>query len=64
VRQQTQPVKKISVIDLFHRLAVMFRPVMPKLIDEYSMAEARHADDTSWGTDGALAMPGSSPPKR
>jgi transposase len=47
VRQQTQPVKEGSVIDIFHRL-----PVMPKLIDEYRVAEVRHADDTSWRTDG------------
>jgi transposase len=26
--------------------------VKPKLIDQYRMAEVRHADDTSWRTDG------------
>lgn len=41
-----------SVIDIFHRTAAMFRPVMPKLIDECRMAEVRHADETSWRTDG------------
>jgi transposase len=41
-----------SVIDIFHRMAAMFRPVLPKLIEEYRDAEVRHADETSWRTDG------------
>lgn len=41
-----------SVIDIFHRIATMFRPVVPKLIEEYREAEVRHADETSWRTDG------------
>jgi hypothetical protein len=41
-----------SVIDIFHRMADMFRAVIPKLIEEYREAEVRHADETSWRTDG------------
>ncbi len=41
-----------SVIDLSHRLAGLFQPVLPKLVAEYRQAPVRHADETSWRTDG------------
>jgi transposase len=41
-----------SVIDMLHRLAGMFQPVLPKRVEEYRQAPVRHADETSWRTDG------------
>jgi transposase len=41
-----------SVIDMLHRLARLFQPVLPKLVAEYRQAPVRHADETSWRTDG------------
>jgi transposase len=41
-----------SVIELLHRLARLFQPVLPQLITEYRQAPVRHADETSWRTDG------------
>jgi transposase len=41
-----------SVIELLHRLAGMFEPVLPTLIAEYRQAPVRHADETGWRTDG------------
>lgn len=41
-----------SLIDCFHRLAHLFAPVLPKLIDLYRQAPVKHADETSWRTDG------------
>jgi transposase len=41
-----------SVIDLLHRLAGMFQPVLPKLVAEYRQASVRHADETAWRTNG------------
>lgn len=41
-----------AVVDIFHRLAFIFRGVIPKLVQEYRSASVRHADETSWRTDG------------
>jgi transposase len=41
-----------SVIALCHRLAGLFRPVLPQLGEEYRHAAVRHADETGWRTDG------------
>jgi len=41
-----------SVIDMLHRLAGLFAPVLPKLVEEYRAAPVRHADETGWRTDG------------
>ena len=41
-----------AVLGIFHRLATLFRGVIPKLIEEYRQAPVRHADETSWRTDG------------
>ena len=41
-----------SVIEMLHRLAALFQPVLPQLIAKYRQAPVRHADETSWRTDG------------
>src|SRR5438067_5042294 len=41
-----------SVVQMFHRLAGLFKPVLPRLIERYRLASVRHADETSWRTDG------------
>lgn len=41
-----------AVVDIFHRLAFIFHGVIPKLIQKYRLASVRHADETSWRTDG------------
>jgi len=39
-------------VESFHRLAHLFASVIPKLIEQYRLAQAKHADETSWRTDG------------
>jgi transposase len=41
-----------SVVPMLHRLASLFQPVMPHLTQRYRRAPVRHADETSWRTDG------------
>ena len=41
-----------SVVQMLHRLAGLFKPVLPRLIERYRLASVRHADETSWRTDG------------
>jgi len=41
-----------AVFDILHRMAALFRGVMGTLIEEYRQAPVRHADETSWRTDG------------
>lgn len=41
-----------SVVQMLHRLAGLFKPVMPHLIQLYRQAPVRHADETSWRTNG------------
>jgi transposase len=41
-----------AVFDILHRMAALFRGVIPKLIGEYRQAPVRHADETGWRTDG------------
>lgn len=41
-----------AVFDILHRMAALFRGVIPKLIEEYRQAPVRHADETGWRTDG------------
>ena len=41
-----------SVIQLLHRLAGVFQPVLPHLIAAFRQAPVRHADETGWRTDG------------
>lgn len=41
-----------SLIHLLHRMARFFKPVLPRLIEQYRQAPVRHADETGWRTDG------------
>jgi transposase len=41
-----------SVVQMLHRLASLFQPVMPHLLPLYRRAPVRHADETPWRTDG------------
>jgi transposase len=41
-----------AVFEILHRMAALFRGVIPKLIEEYRQAPVRHADETGWRTDG------------
>ena len=41
-----------SLLEMLHRLAGLFQPVFPKLIEEFRQAPVRHADETGWRTDG------------
>ena len=42
-----------AMVAIEHRLARLFAPVVPKLIEEYRQAPVKHADETGWRTDGA-----------
>lgn len=39
-------------MEIFHRIGRIFESVPPKLIEEYRQAPVKHADETSWRTDG------------
>jgi transposase len=41
-----------SLIAPLHRLSLLFKPAMDKLIQDYRQARVKHADETSWRTDG------------
>jgi len=41
-----------SLVENLHRLAHLFTSVIPKLIEHYRLSQAKHADETSWRTDG------------
>ncbi len=41
-----------SLVESFHRLARLFEPVIPKLIEAYRQSHVKHADETGWRTDG------------
>lgn len=41
-----------SVVQMLHRLAGLFQPFLPQGIQLYRHAPVRHADETSWRTDG------------
>jgi transposase len=41
-----------SLIAPLHRLSRLLGPVIEKLIEEYRQAPVKHADETSWRTDG------------
>ncbi len=41
-----------TVIQALHRLAALFAPVMEELKRDYRQALVRHADETTWRTDG------------
>jgi hypothetical protein len=41
-----------TVVQMLHRLASLFKSVVPRLVELYRAAQVRHADETSWRTDG------------
>jgi len=41
-----------SLIEGFHRIAIFFTPVLPKLIELYRQSAVKHADETGWRTAG------------
>lgn len=41
-----------SLIETMHRVGRLFQCVPPQLIQQYRLAPVRHADETSWRTDG------------
>ena len=41
-----------SLMDIFHRCSRIFEDVPNSLTREYRSAPVKHADDTSWRTDG------------
>ncbi|HUL20799.1 MAG TPA: IS66 family transposase [Thermodesulfobacteriota bacterium] len=41
-----------SLVESFHRLAQLFESVIPRLIQAYRQSYVKHADETSWRTDG------------
>jgi transposase len=41
-----------GLVDSFHRLGRIAQLAKPYLVDEYRKANARHADETGWRTDG------------
>jgi transposase len=42
-----------NLIKIFHRIANLFNPIMEQLKQDYRQSEVKHADETSWRTDGA-----------
>ncbi len=42
-----------SLVDAMHQLARRLEPVIPKMVRAYRRSPVRHADETSWRTDGA-----------
>jgi len=43
---------RCSLIDTFHGLAKLFKPVLPLLMEEFRNAPVKHADETPWRTEG------------
>jgi len=41
-----------SLFDVFHRLAKLWKPAIPRVIKEYRKEAVKHADETSWRIDG------------
>lgn len=41
-----------SIVDIFHRLCRLFKPVMESLVGDYRRAPVKHADETGWRNDG------------
>ncbi|AFM24613.1 IS66 family transposase [Desulfomonile tiedjei] len=41
-----------SLMEVYHRMGRLFERVPQKLIEEYRQAPVKHADETSWRTDG------------
>ncbi len=41
-----------AAMALLHRVASLFKGLLPKLLEEYRQAPVRHADETGWRNDG------------
>jgi transposase len=41
-----------ALLNIFHRMAKLFSGIVPKLIEEYRQNPVKHADETSWRTNG------------
>jgi hypothetical protein len=41
-----------SLVEIFHRLARLFEKIPASLIEQYRQAPVKHADETSWRTEG------------
>ncbi len=41
-----------SLVDLFHRLAIYFTPLMDLFKEQYRLSPVKHADETGWRNDG------------
>jgi transposase len=41
-----------SLVEIFHRLARLFEKIPARLIEQYRQALVKHADETSWRTEG------------
>jgi hypothetical protein len=51
VCEQTQ-IGPGSLVEIFHRLAGLFAKIPAQLIEQYRQAPVKHADETSWRTEG------------
>jgi len=51
VCEQTQ-IGPGSLVEIFHRLAGLFDKIPAQLIEQYRQAPVKHADETSWRTEG------------
>jgi hypothetical protein len=45
-------INKGSICNIFHNIASIFKLALPKLIEEFLKAVAKHADETKWRTYG------------
>lgn len=54
IQQMLGPVEvsHSGLIESFHRMAKLFEPSMPLLIQEYRQSAVKHADETTWSIDG------------
>lgn len=43
---------KGGLFGILHRLADLFKPAIPKLVEEFRREPVRHGDETGWRTDG------------
>jgi transposase len=41
-----------ALLNIFHRMATLFSGIVPQLVEEYRQSPVKHADETSWRTNG------------
>jgi transposase len=41
-----------ALLNIFHRMATLFSGIVPQLVEEYRQGPVKHADETSWRTNG------------